>query len=104
MSVRRATIEGRICDAETGRRLEARVSVVTSTGEFLAPPDALFCGAATSSDRGHPRPGNQFFASSGSFVVGAPRGPTQVIVERGTEYTRLVRSVVVPRHGRVALD
>lgn len=71
-----AKITGRIIDKATGEPVEARVQVLSSGGTFLHPADALIKVG----------PGLPFFYSSGDFTVDAPRGLTQILVERGTEY------------------
>ena len=79
-----ANIAGSIVDRATGETIAARVQVLASNGEYVHPPDAILKVG----------PGAPFFYSGGSFEVDVMRGPTQVLVERGTEY--------VP--GRVYLD
>ena len=81
-------ITGEIRDALTGERLQARVQIIGPTGEPLAPNDAMW-------KRG---PGEPFFYSDGQFSVDAPRGYSQVLVERGTEFTPW-RDIVEPGHG-----
>ncbi|MCC7354980.1 MAG: CehA/McbA family metallohydrolase [Anaerolineae bacterium] len=89
-----AKIAGRIADKESGEKIEARVQVISSGGVFLHPEDAIL------------KVGNglPFFYSDGDFAVDAPRGITQVLVERGTEYVPAQLSLDVPAHGTVAVD
>ncbi len=70
-------ITGEIRDAHTGELVQARVQVIGPGGEPVAPPDAMW-------KRG---PGEPFFYSDGQFSVDAARGYSQVLVERGTEFT-----------------
>lgn len=100
----RSSIEGQIWDEPSGRRLEARVSVIASTGEVCIPPGAIRSAAVTGPNNGTIVAGSPFFASDGTFSVEIPPGPAQIIVERGTEFSRLVHSVHVPITGRVSLD
>lgn len=67
---------GRITDKQTGERVEARVHVLSSGGNFLFPPDAILKVG----------PGLPFFYSDGDFEIDAPRGLARILVERGTEY------------------
>ena len=75
-----ARITGRIIDKESGAAVEARVQVLSSGGGFLHPPEALLKVG----------PGMPFFYCDGQFSVDAPRGLTQITVERGTEYVPAV--------------
>jgi hypothetical protein len=87
-------LRGRIVDRESGRPLEARVHVRASTGEVFAPDAALRKVGA----------GEPFFYADGAFVVDMPRGPADVVVERGTEYRPLRIFVDVPAAGSVEVD
>ena len=87
-------LRGRILDRESGRALEARVHVRASTGEVHTPPDAIRKVG----------PGESFFYADGSFAVEVPRGPAEIVVERGTEYRPLRVPVDVPASGAVDLD
>src|SRR3954451_10777887 len=82
-------LRGRIWDRETARPLEARVQVIASSGLLVAPPDAIHKVGT----------GEPFFYSDGTFEVAVPSGPTDVSVERGTEYRPVRLTVDVPRHG-----
>ena len=94
MAAGQAKIAGSIVDKETGEQIPARVQVVTSTGEFVSPPDALLKVG----------PGAPFFYSDGTFEVEVSRGPTQVIVERGTEYVPVRVNVESAARGTTAVD
>src|SRR5690348_13322370 len=83
------TLRGRIWDRDTSRALEARVQIVTSSGVLAAPQDAIHKVGT----------GEPFFYSDGAFEVEVPSGPTDVVVERGTEYRPVRLTVDVPRHG-----
>ncbi|MBI2940862.1 MAG: CehA/McbA family metallohydrolase [Chloroflexi bacterium] len=87
-------LHGRIWDRETGRRVEARVHVLASTGQFCAPSGAILKAGG----------GEPFFYCDGDFSVDVPLGQADVVVERGTEYRPLRVSVVVPRRGAIDLD
>ena len=87
-------IAARIVDAATGEAVEARVQVLTSGGVFAHPSDALLKVGT----------GLPFFYCEGEFSVDVPRGLTQVLVERGTEYVPARLTVEVPARGTVALD
>lgn len=88
------TLRARIYDRETGGVCAARVQVIASTGQFRAPDEAILKVG----------PGEPFFYSDGTFALDAPRGQTDVIVERGTEYRPLRVVVDVPARGTVDLD
>lgn len=88
------TLRGRIYDHATGRPREARVSIQTSTGAFCQPGGALLKVGS----------GDPFFYSDGTFAVDVPRGQTDVIVERGTEYRPHHVVVDAPPQGAVDLD
>ena len=87
-------LRGRIFDAESERRLEARVRVVASTGDAIAPETSL-------RKVGH---GESFFYCDGAFTVDVERGQADVVVERGTEYRPLRLTVDIPATGAVDLD
>ena len=82
-------LAGTIIDEATGERIEARVQVLASSGSFVAPKDALLKVG----------PGIPFFYSDGTFEVDVPRGYTQIIVERGTEYVPAKVSLELPSLG-----
>ena len=73
-------ISGVIIDGTNGERVAARVQVLDSRGAFVQPLNALLKVGT----------GAPFFYSDGAFDVDIIRGPTRIIVERGTEYTPAV--------------
>jgi hypothetical protein len=87
-------LEGRIWDRISGRPLEARVHVLVSSGEFRAPDDVLHKVGN----------GEPYFYCEERFTVEVPRGPADIVVERGTEYRPLRLSVDVPAQGTVTVD
>ena len=86
------TLHGTVTDATEGCALDVKVHVLTSTGQFAHPPAALL-------KRG---PGTPFFFARGEFEVEAPRGRTDVLVERGTEYEPERVTVDMPEKGSAA--
>ena len=89
-----AKLAGRIIDGTTGAPVEARVQVIDAGGAFVHPRDALLKVGS----------GEPFFYCAGDFSVEVTRGLTQVLVERGTEYSPARRSVYVPGQGVVTVD
>jgi hypothetical protein len=87
-------LRGRIFDADTGQRLEARVHVLASTGLPVAPEVALRKVGG----------GEPFFYSEGTFAVEVDRGQADIVVERGTEYRPLRVHVDMPATGAVDVD
>ena len=87
-------LAGSITDELTGERVEARVQVLASTGQFVHPPGAILKVG----------PGVPFFYSDGSFEVEVPRGKTQIVAERGTEYPPAKVVIDAPSNGVVAVD
>ncbi len=95
-------ITGEIRDAQTGDTVQARVQALGPTGEPIAPADAMWKHG----------PGEPFFYSDGQFSIDAPRGYSQVLVERGTEFTPWRQTVEVgsggaagtAQSGDIALD
>ena len=85
-------LRGRVWDRQRGVPLEARVQVMASTGELCAPERALHKVGS-----GEPF----FYADDSGFGVEVPGGPTRLVVERGTEYTRLRLSLNAPWTGVV---
>ena len=83
------TLRGHVYDARSGATLPARVHVLESAGKFRAPPDALLKVGG----------GPPFFYSDGTFSLDVLCGPADVVVERGTEYRPLLRTVEIPRSG-----
>jgi hypothetical protein len=88
------TIHGTIVDTATGSPVDAKVHVLTSTGVFSHPPNALMKEGS----------GVPFFFSSGEFEVKADRGRADVLVERGTEYEPQRLEVEVPANGVVDVE
>lgn len=89
-----ARITGRIIDKQTGETVEARVQILSSGGSFLHPSSAILKVG----------PGVPFFYSDGEFVVDAPRGLTQITVERGTEYVPASVTLDVAKRGVTTVD
>ena len=87
-------LTGRVVDEITGEPTEARVQVLSSSGRFVHPPDAVLKVG----------PGVPFFYCDGAFEVDTTRGAAQIIVERGTEYVPARVTVDVPAQGVVATD
>jgi len=87
-------LAAKIIEKATGQPVEARVHVLSSGGMFLHPRDAILKVGS----------GLRFFYCAGEFSVDAPRGLTQVLVERGTEYTPATVSVYVPSAGAVTVE
>ena len=89
-----ATLHGTTVDAATGEAIDAKVHVLSSRGSFQHPADALL-------KRG---PGTPFFFAGGSFEVEVPRGRTDVLVERGSEYEPARVVVEAPEKGVVEVE
>ena len=90
----RAKLAGLIVDRDTGEQIAARVRVLTSTGQFVYPTDAILKVG----------PGEPFFYSDGRFEVDVPRGWVQVTVERGTEYVPGQVSIEASERGTITAD
>ena len=88
------TLHGVIRDGVSGEMVEAKVRVLTSMGNFVHPPDTLLKIG----------PGDPFFYCPGEFTVNVPRGATDIVVERGTEYEPLRRVVSMPQKGAVDVE
>ena len=88
------TLRGHVYDARSGATLPARVHVLESAGKFRAPPDALLKVGG----------GPPFFYSDGTFALDLLCGPADVVVERGTEYRPLLRTVEIPRSGTLEVE
>jgi hypothetical protein len=88
------TLRGTVVDARTGRRLEARVHALASTGQFRAPPDAILKAGG----------GPPFFYADGAFTLDLPLGQAALVLERGIEYRPLHRQVEIPRSGTVEVE
>ena len=89
-----AELKGFIRDATSGAAVAAKVHVRTSTGGFVHPPDSIMKVG----------PGDPFFYSDGEFSLRVPRGVTDIIVERGTEYEPFRHVVQAPATGAVEVD
>ena len=72
-----------IIDKVTKQNVAARVQILDSQGEFLSPKNPILKIG----------PGLPFFYSDGSVECDVPRGPLQVLVERGTEYIPNIISI-----------
>ena len=88
------TLHGVIRDSVSGEPVEAKVHVLTSSGDFVHPADSILKVG----------PGDPFFYSAGTFTVDVPRGSTDIIVERGTEYEPLRKVVSVPQKGHADVE
>lgn len=89
-----AKLTGRIIDKQTGAEIPARVQVLSSGGTFLHPAAAILKVGT----------GLPFFYSDGHFAVDAPRGLTQILVERGTEYKPVQLTLDLAQRGVTAID
>ena len=78
-------LTGEIRDRKTGEIVEARVQIIGPTGHHLAPVNAMWKVG----------PGDPFFYSNGQFSVDLPKGYSQILVERGTEYTPWRKTVEI---------
>ena len=87
-------LAGVIIDETTGEPVAARVQVLDSRGVFIHPPNAILKVG----------PGAPFFYSDGAFDVDITRGPTQVIVERGTEYAPAIVKLDAAPTGTEAVE
>ncbi len=89
-----AALKGLIRDSTSGAAVAAKVHVLNSSGNFVHPPDSLMKVG----------PGDPFFYCDGEFSVNAPRGSTDIVVERGTEYEPLRQVVDMPSKGAVEVE
>ena len=87
-------LHGTIVDDATGERIDAKVHVLTASGNFAHPSDAMLKVG----------PGTPFFFSDGEFEVSASRGRVDVLVERGTEYEPGRVVVDLPASGSVDVE
>ena len=87
-------LKGLIRDSVSGASVEAKVHVLTSSGGFVHPADSILKVGS----------GEPSFYSSGEFTVNVPRGSTDIIVERGTEYEPLRKVVSMPQKGVVEVE
>lgn len=88
------TLHAVIRDSVSGEPVEAKVHVLTSSGNFVHPTDSILKVG----------PGDPFFYSPGEFTVNVPRGATDIVVERGTEYEPLRQVVSAPQKGHVDVE
>ena len=84
-----ATLHGHVRDARSDARLEAKVKVVSANGRFVHPRGSILKVG----------PGEPSFYCDGEFRVEVPRGATEIVVERGTEYEPLRQTVSMPSKG-----
>ena len=89
-----AVLAGSIIDSATGEQIPAKVQVLGASGNFVHPQDAILKVG----------PGSPFFYSDGRFEVNVSRGPTRLVVERGTEYVPAQVDVDMPARGTVAVE
>ncbi len=89
-----AKLVGAVIDEATGERTEARVQVLASSGQSVHPQGALLKVG----------PGMPFFYCAGTFEVDVPRGITQIVAEKGTEYVPARAVLEMPAQGTVAVD
>ena len=87
-------LKGSIRDGVSGAPIEAKVHVLTSGGRFVHPADSILKIG----------PGDPFFYCPGEFSVDVPRGSTDIVVERGTEYEPLRKVVSMPAKGTVEVE
>ena len=89
-----ATLKGRVRDGVSGACVAAKVRVLTSGGSCVSPAGSIMKVG----------PGDPFFYCPGEFEITVPRGSTDIIVERGTEYRPLRRVVAIPAGGAMEVD
>ena len=89
-----AILKGLIRDALSGAPVAAKVNVLSSSGSPLHPADSIMKVG----------PGVPFFYCGGEFSLNVPRGSTDILVERGTEYKPLHQVVSVPSKGAVEVE
>ena len=89
-----SNVSGRVIDEQNGELIEARVQVLASSGQFVHPKGAILKVG----------PGSPFFYSNGTFEVDVVRGPTRIIVERGTEYAPTTMNVEAPKSGTLTVE
>ena len=86
-------LHGNIIDGTSGERIDAKVHVLNSRGQFAQPNNAILKNG----------PGTSFFFCNGEFEVRVNRGRTDVLVERGTEYEPARVVVEMPENGSLLL-
>ena len=87
-------LTGRIIDAYSREKVQARVQVLGALGDQPAPTGAMWKIGT----------GQAFFYSDGEFSIIVPRGRVQVTVERGTEYTPWRRTIDFDEPGETVID
>ena len=80
-----ATLHGRIFDATSDAPVAAKVHILDSTGHFRSPQNHVLKVG----------PGRPFFYCEHHFEVNLPRGSADILVERGTEYEPLLKTVYI---------
>ena len=85
---------GHIRDSATGEAVAAQVHVRLAGGRFVHPEDAILKEG----------PGHPFFYADGEFRINVGRGKVQLLVERGTEFIPLNRTVECTEHGITEAD
>ena len=88
------TLHGVILDGTSKEKIEAKVHVLTSAGQFRSPAGTLLKVG----------PGRPFFYCEGEFTVDVPRGKVDILVERGTEYVPLRKVLDMPKKGAVDVE
>lgn len=89
-----AELKAHIYDENSGALVAAKVHVLTSSGTFIHPQGSVLKVG----------PGMPFFYCEGHFSVQIPRGATDIIVERGTEYEPLRQRLSAPAKGTVEVE
>ena len=89
-----ATLHGRIFDATSDAPVAAKVHILDSTGHFRSPQNHVLKVG----------PGRPFFYCEYHFEVNLPRGSADILVERGTEYEPLLKTVYIPSNGHLDLE
>ena len=87
-------IIGEIRDSATGEVVQARVQVLSPTGDNIAPADAMWKVGS----------GEPFFYSNGQFSLDTCRGYHRVLIERGTEFTPWEKVVEVDSSSDTSLS
>ncbi|MDP6051728.1 MAG: CehA/McbA family metallohydrolase [Candidatus Latescibacteria bacterium] len=89
-----ATLHGRIFDAISDAPVAAKVHILDNTGHFRSPQNHVLKVG----------PGRPFFYCEHHFEVNLPRGSADILVERGTEYEPLLKTVLIPSNGHLDLE
>ncbi len=88
-----ANLRCSIVDESSGQPLDAKVHVLSSRGDFTAPPEAILKVGS----------GLPFFYAHDRFEVRLPVGQADVVIERGTEYVPFRTTLSIPTEGTVDL-